>query len=149
MGFLVLDDRSGRIEVAVFGDVYQQHRAKLIKDAVLVVLGEVQRDDFDGNLKLKADSIMTIAEARNYYADHLAIRLAADGVGGDLSARLRNTLRPHLADSGGRVVLDYRGASAGGRIVLGNAWRVDLNDELLLGMREVFGDEAVSVRYAG
>ena len=149
MGFLVLDDRSGRIEVAVFGDVYQQHRAKLIKDEVLVVLGEVQRDDFDGNLKLKADSIMTIAEARNYYADHLAVRLAAGRIDGDFSTRLRNTLRPHLADSGGRVVLDYRGASAGGRIVLGNAWRVDLNDELLLGMREAFGDEAVFVSYAG
>ncbi|MCY4015189.1 MAG: DNA polymerase III subunit alpha [Gammaproteobacteria bacterium] len=149
MGFLVLDDRSARIEVAVFGDVYQQHRAKLIKDEVLVVLGEVQRDDFDGKLKLKADSIMTIAEARNYYAEHLAVRLAADGIDDDLSTRLRNTLRPHLADRGGRVVLDYRGASAGGRIVLGNAWRVDLNDELLLGMREAFGDEAVSVRYAG
>ncbi|MCY3810958.1 MAG: DNA polymerase III subunit alpha [Gammaproteobacteria bacterium] len=149
MGFLVLDDRSARIEVAVFGDVYQQHRAKLIKDAVLVVLGEVQRDDFDGKLKLKADSIMTIAEARNYYAEHLAVRLAADRIDDDLSARLRDTLRPHLADRGGRVVLDYRGASAGGRIVLGNAWRVDLNDELLLGMREAFGDEAVSVRYAG
>lgn len=149
MGFLVLDDRSARIEVAVFGDAYQQHRAKLIKDEVLVVLGEVQRDDFDGKLKLKADSIMTIAEARNSYAEHLAVRLAADRVDDDLSMRLRNTLRPHLADRGGRVVLDYRGALAGGRIVLGNAWRVDLNDELLLGMREAFGDEAVSVRYAG
>lgn len=149
MGFLVLDDRSARIEVAVFGDVYQQHRAKLIKDAVLVVLGEVQRDDFDGKLKLKADSIMTIAEARNHHAEYLAVRLAADRLDGDLSTRLRNTLRPHLADRGGQVVLDYRGASAGGRIVLGNAWRVDLNDELLLGMREAFGDEAVSVRYAG
>ena len=149
MGFLVLDDRSARIEVAVFGDVYQQHRAKLIKDEVLVVLGEVQRDDFDGKSKLKADSIMTIAEARNYYAEHLAVRLAADRIDDDLSMRLRNTLRPHLADRGGQVVLDYRGVSAGGRIVLGNAWRVDLNDELLLGMREAFGDEAVSVHYAG
>ena len=149
MCFLVLDDRSGRIEVAVFGDVYQQHRGKLIKDEVLVVPGEVRQDDFDGNLKLKADSIMTIAEARNYYADHLAVRVAADRIDGDISMRLRNTLRPHLADSGGRVVLDYRAASAGGRIVLGDAWRVDLSDELLLGMRDAFGDEAVSVRYAG
>ena len=114
-----------------------------------MVLGEAQRDDFDGKLKLKADSIMTIAEARNYYAEHLTVRLAADRVDDHLSTRLRNTLRPHLADRGGRVVLDYRGASAGGRIVLGNAWRVDLNDELLLGMRESFGAEAVSVHYAG
>ena len=37
MAFLVLDDRSGRLEVAVFADKYREYRDKLVKDALLVV----------------------------------------------------------------------------------------------------------------
>jgi len=35
---LILDDRSGRIEVAMFDDVFQQHRHVIARDAVLVPL---------------------------------------------------------------------------------------------------------------
>ena len=149
MGFLQLDDRSARLDVNVFGEVYQAHRAKLVKDGILIVQGTVQNDEFDGKLKLKAEHIMTMAEARNYYADHLALDVAGDRFNGHLASRLRSALKPHLTDNGCRVVVRYSGAVAGARVVLSNAWRVDLNDELLGAMRESFGEQSVAVRYAG
>ena len=42
----VLDDRSGRIEVTFFEDVYQQYRALIVKDAILVVEGKLRFDEF-------------------------------------------------------------------------------------------------------
>ncbi len=46
LAFTTLDDRSGRIELSVFADVYELHKAKIFKDAVLVVEGEVQPDEY-------------------------------------------------------------------------------------------------------
>ena len=148
MGFLQLDDRSARLDVNVFGEVYQAHRSKLVKDGIVIVQGTVQNDDFDGKLKLRAEQIMTMAEARNHYADHLALDVAADRFNGHLAARLQSALRPHLTDNGCRVIVNYSGASADARVVLSKAWRVDLNDELLGAMRESFGEQAVAVEYA-
>jgi len=45
----VLDDRSARIEASLFDDVWQQHRAVIVKDAILVVEG-LLRYDRQGNL---------------------------------------------------------------------------------------------------
>src|SRR5688572_26769001 len=39
---LVLDDRSARIEVSLFEDVWQQHRAIIVRDAILVVEGQLR-----------------------------------------------------------------------------------------------------------
>ena len=38
MAFVTLDDRSGRLEVAIFSDTYNEYREKLVKDSLLVVL---------------------------------------------------------------------------------------------------------------
>ena len=148
MGFVVLDDRSARIEVSVFGEVYEKSRAKLIKDAIVVVQGDMQTDDYDGKPKIRAEQIMAMAEARNRYADQVAVRIAGKQLNGDLAGRLREALRPHISDRGCRVTIDYSSDQAGGRVVLSNAWRVDLTDSLLSGLREAFGEQAVAVHYA-
>ena len=36
---LVLDDRSGRLEVSLYEEIYQQHRDIIVKDAILVIDG--------------------------------------------------------------------------------------------------------------
>src|SRR6185436_14338921 len=53
LAFTVLDDRSGRIELSVFADVYDQHKTKIFKDAILVAEGEVQPDEYSGALKMR------------------------------------------------------------------------------------------------
>ena len=89
MAFTVLDDRSGRIEANIFGETYENNRAKLFKDAVLVLEGEVQPDEFSGRHKLKVDSIFTIDEARSRYADCLEISVESSSIDSRFSSRLR------------------------------------------------------------
>ena len=60
----VLDDRSGRIEVTLFDDVYQQHRALIARDAILVVEGSLRFDDFIDDWRIAAKRIIDIAQAR-------------------------------------------------------------------------------------
>ncbi len=146
MGFVELDDKSGRIEVNVFGEVYEQNRAKLEKDAVLVVEGTVQRDEYTQGLKLRAERIMTLTEARTRRANGIVVRLAHDAAG-DIVEGLKRTLARHANGRGSQVVIDYVAASACGRVELGDAWRVDASDALLAELRDGVGASAVSVDY--
>ncbi len=75
MAFVVLDDRSGRIEASIFGDVYENYRSKLTKDAIVFVEGEVQSSEYDQTLKLRADRIFDIQEARHRYLAVIEIAL--------------------------------------------------------------------------
>jgi DNA polymerase-3 subunit alpha len=144
--FTTLDDRSGRIELAVFADVYDQHKAKLFKDAVLVVEGEVQPDDYTGALKMRVAQIYTMDEARRRFADCIQIEVCSDGMPRDLARRLRVLLEPHRRD-GCRVAIEYRCPAAEGRLVLGADWRVAPSDDLLQSLRNEFGAGQVGLHY--
>ena len=147
MAFATLDDRSGRIEAALYGDVFQDSRGKLEKDAVLVVEGEVQTDDYGSNdaLKLRVERVMTLAEARKRHARCVSLRLDAPRNG--FVADLKRVLGQHRDDNGCMVAVDYNAATARGRVALGRNWRVDASDALLDQLRERFGAEAVTVDY--
>ncbi len=144
--FLTLDDGSGRIELSVWSDVYDVHKAKIFKDAVLVVEGEVQQDDFTGASKLKVASIYTMDEARRRYADCLQIEVIAQAAPNDLAHRLKRLLAPHRQDVC-PVAIAYRSPAAEGRLVLGAEWRVAPSDELLQSLRDEFGAGRVGLHY--
>ena len=150
MAFAELDDRSARIEASVFGETFLANRAKLHKDALVVVEGVVQDDDFRGK-RLRADAVYTIVEARARFASRLEITLGDDGVGGDFGGRLQTVLESHRgATSNGAdcpVAVAYRCGNASGRVRLGERWRVTPSDDLLHGLRSAFGAKSVRVVY--
>ena len=145
MAFFELDDGSDRIEVSVFGEVFAASRAKIALDVILVVVGEVQDDAYSGGRKLRADQVMTLAEARGSHAKGLLVRLAQDA--GPRLARLREVLAQHRAAGGCRVFVDYASTAAEGRFALGDDWRVQPDDALLGALRETLGEDAAVVEY--
>jgi len=154
MAFVVLDDRSGRIEASLFSDVYERVRHKVVKDAVLVVEGEVQPDDYTGALKLRVEQVHSISEARQRFSDGLEID-CGPAAGADLPERLRQLLTPHRAREAGcpvlvRVAVGVAPAGrAQGRIRLGRDWQVAPSDDLLACLRDEFGSDRVSLCYGG
>ncbi len=54
MGSVLLDDRTGRIEVAVFSPVYDQVRTLLVPDQILVVTANLSFDDYRDAWSLRA-----------------------------------------------------------------------------------------------
>ena len=150
MAFTMLDDRSARIEASSFDEIYNRNRTKLAKDAVLVIEGEVQADDFANGLKMNAKQILTMAEARSRYARGVAVRAGhGNGANGDFIAELKQILGRHRSERGCTVTVDYAAAGARGRVVLGKDWLVEANDALLAQLRETFGEGAVAMDYAG
>ena len=98
--FLVLDDRSARLEVSLFPEVYENYKSKVVKDEVLVVEGEVQADDFTGGPALRANKVLTIAEARQHFGQSLLIDYSNASPPSDLDERLHKVLAPRTSFAG-------------------------------------------------
>ncbi|MCL7939578.1 DNA polymerase III subunit alpha [Halomonas sp. ATCH28] len=147
MAFITLDDRTGRIEASLFGELYDQLRGRLEADQVMIVEGEVSSDDYSGGLRLRGKEVTPMVEARSRFGQ--AVELSLDG--GRLNGRLVDTLRASLAPfcdgEGLPVRLRYRNAEASGWLELAEEWRVTPSDELLTGLREVQGQDGVRLKY--
>ena len=71
---LILDDRSARLEVSLYEEVFQQHRDIIVKDAILIIDGTLRFDDFIEAWRLQGKSLMDIDRARERFARRLWLR---------------------------------------------------------------------------
>ena len=123
----ILDDRSGRLEVTMFEDVYQQFRSLVSKDAILVVEGGLRWDDFIDDWRLGAKKIMDVDQAREQFARNLVLRWPAAKAGNGDAGRLVAALEQALKLSqGGRcnVAIRYATGDAAAILQLGEQWKV-------------------------
>jgi DNA polymerase III subunit alpha len=146
MSVLQLDDRSARIEVTVYADVYNEHRELLVKDNIVIVEGSVAHDDYSGGLAVRAKEVRSLVDARQAYAAELTIELSHNMVDDAFTARLEETL---AGASGGScpVSLVYSQARNKARVQLGKQWQVVPTDELLQALRDCVGSEQVTLQY--
>ncbi len=147
MTILQLDDRSARIEVVVYADSNVENREQLTKDQIVIVEGEVGKDDYNGGLSVKASTLRTLIEARQNYASELTIELSQDMVDPQFTDALEQTL---TRAGGGKcpVSLVYSRTSSRVRVRLGERWRVEPSDELLQSLRDRVGSERVFLVYS-
>jgi DNA polymerase-3 subunit alpha len=143
---LVLDDRSARIEVSLFDDVWQQHRHVVARDAILVVEGLLRYDEFIDDWRINARKLTSIDELREREARRLTIRLPAGGGDGRLLARLEEILR---AGRGGgcAVAVHYIGSDARGTLSLSEEWSVRPTRALLEDLARLVGRDAIRLGY--
>ncbi len=147
MAFITLDDRTGRIEASLFGELFEALRGQIEADQVLIVEGEVSSDDYSGGLRLRGKEVTPMVAARTRYGQ--AVELSLDGatVNGRLVDTLRDSLEPHRNSEGLPVRLRYRNAEATGWLELDAAWKVSPTDDLLIRLREVQGQDGVRLKY--
>ncbi len=152
MGFLVLDDRTARIEVSLFSEAFEQYGSKVSKDELVVVEGEIQHDEYNGGTALRASRILSVDEARQRFARGLRLDFSGAELPADLNATLKDHLEPYLASNSGAtascpVEVLYARSGAVARIVLGEPWRVQISEALLQGLAACYGPEKVDLIY--
>ncbi|MGE8480570.1 MAG: DNA polymerase III subunit alpha, partial [Pseudomonas shirazensis] len=145
MGFVTLDDRSGRIEASLFADSFMAAQALLQNDAMVVVEGEVSNDDFSGGLRLRVKQVMTMEDARTRLAESLRLKVAHDALKGDRLRWLGELITRHRG--GCPITLEYTGNDAKAMLQFGNDWAIDPADGLIQALRDQFGRENVFLQY--
>jgi len=143
MCFVTLDDRSGRMEVALFADVYNEFFQAVEKDKLLIVEVNVSNDEYSGGLKSICRSVKDIDEARAHYARVLRIKVDGKKHDETLCDELKQLLQP--LENGCPVVIEFFNAMVACDIQLGSAWRISPSDEQLHKLRNQYGKDAVTL----
>jgi DNA polymerase-3 subunit alpha len=131
----------------VFSEAFDRFRDYLVKDTLLVAEGNLSYDDFAGQLRLSAEKLMSIEQARVAFAKRLTLRWpdsaprGAEGVD-----ELRQMVMPFR---GGNcpVYIEYRTQSAESLILLGEEWQVAPVEELLDQLEQSMGPDRVQLQY--
>jgi DNA polymerase-3 subunit alpha len=147
IAFLTLDDRTARLDVRVFPEVYDKYQALLGKDKVLVIQGGLGLDDYTGGYQVTAQSIYDINQARELFARRLVVGIESRQAGNGFVTHLADILQPFRTGLC-RVCIDYLGSEAQARVALGEEWAVHPTDELLHRLRDLAGQDSVQVEYA-
>nr|VFK00634.1 MAG: DNA polymerase III, alpha subunit [Candidatus Kentron sp. H]VFK00813.1 MAG: DNA polymerase III, alpha subunit [Candidatus Kentron sp. H]VFK04825.1 MAG: DNA polymerase III, alpha subunit [Candidatus Kentron sp. H] len=159
---LTLDDGTARLEAVVSAEIYQASRELLIKDNLLVAVGEVTMDDFIGDRRMAVREIYDLEKARAAFASGLVLALDADraraitedGTNGGANGaathgfadRLAEILTPHRGGPTS-IIIDYRRTDAAAHLVLGETWKVRPTEGLLQALRTLVGEGQVALKY--
>ena len=143
MAFVTLDDKTGRVEVSVFGKTFAQFGDLVQKDALLIFKGGVRSDEYTGGFNLVADEVMDMRQAREAFARRLRVAVP---VTEETPNRLQQTLSPYQGGST-PVLLDLDHPVAAASFWLGDEWKISPHDSLVEELRLQFGDQAVRVEY--
>ena len=144
--FLTIDDKSGRIELSVWAEKFNAYRDILTKDALLVIQGAVSEDSFTGGLKMVAESIQSIYEARCSKLSRLELSIPQNDSTDNWVDKFHDTLG-EFKDGNCPVTVQYSVSSATGELRLGSQWLVQPKDELISRLREDFGKNSVTLHY--
>ena len=140
---VTLDDNTATTDVTVYSEMYDEFRALIKEDEFLAVSGRVSEDRFAGGLRVTAEKVMDIGEARIRYAQGLRIKIngAVD------NKQLQTLLDPHLNSQGCPVLVQFESDTAAVELRFSDQWRVSPNDELHQKLSELFSAEKVAVVY--
>jgi DNA polymerase-3 subunit alpha len=145
---LVLDDDSGRMEVTLFEEQAEQYRELLVRDALVLVEGNLRFDDFSNAWRVAAKRVTPLESLREKQARRLVLRWP-DGAQGEPAAfiqRLESVLgasRPGPCE----VLVRYRSGQARCTLSLGADWAVRPNPALTDELEALVGSEGIQWLY--
>lgn len=146
LGIVTLDDRTARLEMVLFGDVFERYKSLIEKDTLVVVEGEISHDDFSDGYRISAERIYDLPSARLAFAQRLVLAIHEKQAG--------NGLLPHIKDLLSRyqpgscpVCVEYIASSAKAALRLGEQWKVRPEPSLIEELEALLAADAVRVDY--
>ncbi len=146
LAFLTVDDRSERIDVSLFGEVFEANRQWLSPDKVVLMEGEVSHDDYSGMLKMRVKSITPIETVRHQYAKSLDLIIDGRQVNGAFQQQLSASFE-QASPEGCAVVIHYRTEAARVSLSVSPEKRLLPSDETIEHLKAIWGDRNVRIRY--
>jgi len=147
MAIVSIDDAVARVDVVVGSELLNQYSQLIKEDQLLVIEGRVSNDDFSGGIRVSARKIFDLAAARSQYANML--KIACNGQSD--AAKLSAILSPYRSQSTEKrlcpVKIEYHNAHGQASLMLGDAWRVELHDDLLRNLQAWLSKENVKILY--
>ena len=141
-----IDDRTARVQVRAFAEVFERSFNSIVQDQLVLVYGRYEENEYSQTgYVFSADEIQTLDQRRAHGA-RLQLRVGPEHAGNGLIPELQQVLAPHRPGPA-PVVIEYNNQSATATFTLGNQWRVKLTDRLLDSLTDMLGEGNVRVQY--
>ncbi len=146
MAFLTLDDKTARVEVGVFGELYDQRRDVIHKDKVLVIKGKASHNFFNDDIRISADELFDIEQARGHLARHMQIQIASEQMDENTVATLKKILARNEYGQCG-VGFEYRTPNGVCKLDIAHDWRIVPNKLMLEQLESIVGQPNIRLIY--
>ena len=146
MAVVNLEDGVARIDVVVFTEAYEQYRELLRDDEIIIVDGVAGIDDFTGRVRLTAQRLWTLDEAREKLSQRLCITVDQQKIKASGIAPLRAILSSY---QGGAcpLFIAYHNSKASVTLRCAKPWLIKPQASLLTELRTFLGKECVELVY--
>jgi DNA polymerase-3 subunit alpha len=146
MAFVTLDNAVHRVEVSLFSDRFNEFFSKLVKDNVLIAVGELSADEYSGGCQMRAEKIFDIEDLRQECLSGLELVWNQVESGAD-AADLKNVLEPYRGGNVPVHVQYTRKGGESGQFRLGDNWSIRPEQGLLEELEKLFGNECIQFHY--
>lgn len=146
MAIVTLDDRTARIELVIFSDLYAQYKDVVEKDLLLLVEGEVSIDEYTEGFRMTARKIITLDQMRQQMR-RIKLTVESTESENNIVTHLNHLLANH---KGGQcdIQIHYKNQKGSAHLLLGKDWRVRVSQILLDQLQTICGKEGVAVFYS-
>ncbi len=140
---LGMEDTSAKMDVVCFGEIFDAYEQELNKGDIIVIEGDVAIDDFNGGVKLTANQLYSVEEARQRFGRCLELGFSPE------KAATIPMLQSIIKNFKGRcpVNIKYQNPDAVVELNLGSEWFVNPDDRLISQLRDLLGEERVEMKY--
>lgn len=145
-GIVTLDDKSARMDVRFYPEMYEQFESVLVSDNLLWVKGQVSFDDFNGGNTINAKDALTIVQARCKYVKQLKISIPEKLCTLSTVAKVQGILQVYKNGTC-PLHLHVQHEDAEVTIATGAQWCVEPEEQLLAELRHVLGAEQVNLEF--
>ena len=146
MGFVTLDDKTARKEVALYSDVLDQCQDLLVKDTVLIIKGKMTKNSFNDEIRISGNEVYTIESIRQSLAKRLNVSVKAEQMSAEFLADLKRILAPS-ATANCDVGIQYQSEKGNVELVSNGKLRVTPNAKLMEELSQLVGEESFSLLY--
>jgi DNA polymerase-3 subunit alpha len=146
MAIITLDDKTARLDVTAFGELFAEQRDVIRNDNILVIKGTVSEDKYSGGIRMTAEEIYDLDHAREQMARRLIVTLQEDQLHNGLVPKMKDLLAP---SEEGRCQLTFKVVSSAGVCELdaGKDCLVVPKIEKIKSLEQLVGEEAVQVSF--
>ena len=140
----MLDDGTGRLEITLFEDTYQQYREIVANRALVVVEGMLRFDEFSDGWRIAARKLTELDKAREQHAQRMVLVWPARCEISVFMSRLENVLTPWRGGACA-VSVEYASSQGSGVIEFGPQWHVRATRELIEQLEGLAGSDGLRV----
>ncbi len=141
MAILTLEDKSGKMEIAIFQELLEKTEIPLVKDEILIVQGEIAIDEYSQSVRMRGDNIMNMPMARASYGKYLLLTMQAEVINDESLAHCHAMMKQY---STGDLLakIAYKNKEGSILVAVSNKYSIDPDDVFMEHMNELKGISA-------